>query len=232
MGKHATLLNGIALNVPFNPKNVKIFLEGIIGSLEQMRNLDRIAQDVEQPPVKATQPNESNQNFNSRVTIYLQRKRLAVDILKSPILKAFSAGEADSEIYYNAIQAMSNPFEIINKIRELSSPQGSVEDANRVLKWVSITNRDEHLSSESHNTALKALFVQIQKSNVSMVQMNAIFYLNSLSSRYDTIIKKYLAMKVFTQDMIFEEVRAHDLITQHAKQGGNPGIANAYAAAI
>ena len=43
MGKHASLLNGIALNVPFNPKNVKIFLEGIMGSLQQMHNIDRIA---------------------------------------------------------------------------------------------------------------------------------------------------------------------------------------------
>ena len=136
MGKHASLLSGISQTVPFNSKNVKLFLEGIMGSLQQMRNIDRIAQDIEKPPVRVTHPNNEHVNtFNARTTIYLQRKRLAVDILKNSILKAYSAGEEDSEIYYNAIQAMDNPFDILTKIRELSSPQGSVEDANRVLKW-------------------------------------------------------------------------------------------------
>lgn len=157
-------------------------------------SFDRIATEVEKKPFQIA--GESPQNYNKRKIAFLQRQRLAVDIIKAPI-RAHMTAKGD-ETYFSEISALEHPKLIFDKLKSIIQPQGSVESATRAFSWVSSHNRFDDIVYDVHFAAHQKRFYK----NKDITLEKMLYCLNSLSSRFSLIIQEFISKEHFTQRML------------------------------
>lgn len=86
-----------------------------------------------------------------------------------------------------------------------------MESATRAIACVSSYNRSDLINSDVHFAKYQKRFAK--NANVSLEQLDALLYLNSFSTRFNTIIQECLAKEVLTA-----EVQGRELLLHQAKK--------------
>ena len=109
--------------------------------------------------------------------------------------------ETNDPSFLKAIELMDHPQIMLEKLRELLIPAGSVDMAQTVVSWFRAENRDENLTVSKMSQENQVKFEKIK--HLSKEQINAFVFLNGLSSKYNTITQEFLSKANFTAQEVY-----------------------------
>ena len=117
----------------------------------------------------------------------------------------------------------------MDKLTSVLQPKGSVKMASQAIAWATYQTKQDLLTHDAHFTAHQKRFDK--NKDITLVQLNAILYLNSLSTKYSDIIREFLSKEVFTAEDVYQKVQGYELISASAKSHSTSGFGSAFLAA-